>query len=198
MRMFAAAAAALALLGPAAARPQPASTQGRAGPDTYLDLRIGAFFPRSDDVDALDRGVTLSGTFGALFTRHLGVEGTLGYYRGDASVPASTRTPDHHLRLEVVPFLVSLRLVAPLDVAELSARAGGGMHIASLSSGGALGTARSDTAFGYHVGASAAFNLSGAMVLGVDVLRTFVDADLDVAEVDLGGLLATLQLGYRF
>jgi opacity protein-like surface antigen len=199
MRTLAAAAAALALLAPAAARPQPVSTYGGDGPDTYLDLHLGAFVPQSDDLDALDPGIAFAGTFGALFTRNLGVEGTLGYYRADGSVPGSMVTPDTDLTLHVLPMLVSLRFVAPLKVAELSARAGGGIHFASLSSGsGGFERSDSDTAFGFHVGASAAFNLSRTMLFGVDVLRTFVDADFDGADADLGGLLVSVMLGYKF
>jgi opacity protein-like surface antigen len=188
MKKLAAAAAALALLAPAAAHAQPVTTYGGAGPDTYLNLQLGAFVPQSDDLDAFDPGVAFSGTFGALFTKNLGVEGTLGYYRADAG----------DARVGVVPFLVSLRLVAPLKVAELSARAGGGIHFAGFSSDGPLGVSESDTTFGFHVGAAVGFNLSPTMTFGVDVLRTFATANFGGGDVDLGGLLATVQLGYKF
>jgi outer membrane protein W len=198
MRTLAAAAAALALLAPAAARPQPVSTYGGSGPDTYLDLHLGAFVPQSDDLDDLDPGIAFAGTFGALFTPNLGVEGTLGYYRAHGSVPGSAVTPDTDLALNVVPVLVSLRFVAPLKVAELSARAGAGVHFASFSSHGGLRRSDEDTAFGFHVGASAAFNLSRTMLFGVDVLRTFVDTDFDGVDADIGGLLVSVMLGYKF
>jgi len=97
-----------------------------------------------------------------------------------------------------VPFLVSLRLVAPLEVAELSARAGGGIHFAAFSVDAPFDVSESDTTFGFHVGASAAFKLSRTMTFGVDVLRTFATADFGGGDVDLGGLLATVQLGYKF
>lgn len=187
MKTLAAAAAALALLAPAAAIAQPVTTYGGDGPDTYLNLQLGAFVPQ-DDLDAYDPGIAFAGTFGALFSRNLGVEGTLGYYRAE----------EGGARVAAVPFLVSLRFVAPLKTAELSARAGGGIHFASLSVDDPFDVSEHDTTFGFHVGASAGFHLSRTMLFGVDVLRTFAAADFGAGDVDIGGFLATVQLGYKF
>jgi hypothetical protein len=45
-------AVALSLLAPRAALAQPVS--GRSGPETYLDLQLGAFIPQAADLDAFD------------------------------------------------------------------------------------------------------------------------------------------------
>ena len=189
-------AVALSVLAAPAARAQPVSA--RSGPDTYLILNLGAFLPRAGDLDQLDPGVALSGTFGAMFSPYLGAEASLGYYRASGSVGAAPLALD--TSLGVVPVLVNLRLVAPLKAMELSARAGGGIHFASRhtsSTGGASHSATS-TAFGWQVGAGAAFKLSPTMLVGVDVMGTFAEATFDGVATSLDGITVTATLGYRF
>jgi opacity protein-like surface antigen len=184
----------LALLAAPAARAQPVSEP--SGPDTYLELQLGAFLPGSD-IDALDPGVALSGTFGAKFSKHVGAEATVGYYRAGSTVKGTPPDLDLDTSLNVVPVLASLRLTVPLDALELSARAGVGVHFASLHmTGGATGYDTS-TAFGYHVGAAAAFNLSRTMLVGVDALATFATAKFGASELAIDGLQVSVKLGYR-
>jgi hypothetical protein len=179
----------LALPAAPAARAQPVSEP--SGPDTYLELQLGAFLPGSD-LDRLDPGLALSGTFGAKFRRYVGAEATVGWY----SAAATTLTPSSlevESSLNVVPILASLRLTAPLDALELSARVGVGIHLASLHES----TYETDTAFGWHAGAAAAFNLSRTMLVGVDALATFATAKFAGVETKLDGLQVSVKLGYR-
>ncbi len=176
-------AAVLTLLAAPAAQAQPVSA--RSGPDTYLEFDLGAFIPQSGDLSALDPGVALSGTFGARFNPWLGAEATFGYYRASASNTA----------LGVMPILVDLRLVAPLKGVEFSVRGGVGIHFAAFNPFG--GSYATSTAFGWQVGASAAFNLSPTMLVGVDVLGTFADAKFSGATVSIDGLTVSMKLGYR-
>jgi opacity protein-like surface antigen len=188
-------AVALALLSAPAARAQPVSA--RSGPDTYLVLSLGAFLPQSSDLDQLDPGIALSGTFGAMFSPYLGAEATLGYYRTAGTVP--TLVTDLDRALGVVPVLVSLRLVAPFKAMELSLRAGGGVHFASRYDTALLySDYATSTAFGWQVGAGAAFKLSPTMLVGVDVLGTFAEATFDGAATGLDGVTVAATLGYRF
>jgi opacity protein-like surface antigen len=183
----------LALLAAPAARAQPVSEP--SGPDTYLELQLGAFLP-GDDLDPLDPGLALSGTFGAKFSKHVGAEATVGWY----SAAAATLTPtslDVDTSLNVVPILASLRLTAPLDALELSMRLGVGVHLAALHQQGGASLYETDTAFGWHVGAAAAFNLSRTMLVGVDALATFATATFAGAETKLDGLQVSVKLGYR-
>jgi hypothetical protein len=182
-------AAALALAA-APARAQPVSEP--SGPDTYLDLKLGAFLPQASDIDGLDPGVAVSGTFGAMFTRNLGAEATVGYYR------AATSTAGTESSLNVLPVLASLRLVAPLKQLELSARAGVGLHLASTHvTGGGSSVYQSATAFGYHLGGAADFKLSPTMLVGVDLLATFASARFGGVETALDGLQVSVKLDYK-
>lgn len=200
MRLLATTVAALAVLTPALSSAQPVSIQGGAGPDTYVELHLGAFLPQHDDLDAFDTGWAMGGTFGARFTPNLGVEAELGFVRATAGTRSLGLGIDADQTLTDVPFAASLRLRWPLKVAELSALAGGGLHFARLTTDPVAGGSVSDrsTAFGFHVGAAAAFNLSPTMLFGVEARRTFVKAKFDGADVNLDGLRLALTLGYHF
>jgi opacity protein-like surface antigen len=162
---------------------------GGAGPDTYLELHLGGFVPQSSDLDGFDPGIALGGTFGARFNPNLSAELEAAYYRSSAGNSGF----DTHLG--VFPVTASLRLRYPAKFAELSGFAGGGLHFAHLWNSLA---SSDDTAFGWHVGAEAAFNLSPTMRIGFEVRRTFVNASFEGVDVNLGGLRLAATLGYHF
>jgi Outer membrane protein beta-barrel domain len=184
---------AVALLAAPAARAQPVSA--RSGPDTYLELDLGAFLPQAKDLDQLDPGVAFSGTFGAMFTRNLGAEASLGYYRAAATLTAAPLATD--VSLNVMPVLVNLRVVVPFKAMELSARAGPGIHFASIHSSGGASAWDTATAFGLQAGASAAFNLSPTMLVGLDALWTFAEAKFEGIDTRIDGVIVSVKLGYR-
>lgn len=192
MRSTLASLAALALSLPADVLAQPISTVGGAGPDTYLELHVGGFVPQSDDVEALDAGVALGASFGARFTPNLSAELELAYYRASGTESGATNV------LSVLPVTASVRLRYPLKVAELSAFAGGGLHLAYSSFEAEVEASDYATAFGLHVGGEAAFNLSPTMRVGFEVRRTFVNAEFDGADVDFSGVRLAATLGYHF
>ncbi len=194
MKSLVASFAALALAVPAAARAQPVSTVGGAGPDTYLELHLGAFLPSSSDLKSLDPNVSVGALFGARFTPNVSVEIQAGYDRASATSAGVSRA------FQDVPVTANLRLRYPMKVAELSVFAGGGIHFAAISADSDVGgwTSSHDTAFGYQLGAEAAFNLSPTMRVGFEVMRSFVDASFEGQRTDIGGLRLAATLGYHF
>jgi opacity protein-like surface antigen len=188
-------AVALALLAAPAARAQPVSA--RSGPDTYLELDLGAFLPQAKDLDSFDPGVAFSGTFGAMFSRYVGAEASLGYYRATSTLRLALSLPDVDTSLNVMPVLVNLRVVVPFKAMEFSARAGPGIHFASLHSSGGASAWDTATAFGFQAGGSAAFNLSPTMLVGLDALWTFAEAKFGGIDTRIDGLIVSVKLGYR-
>ena len=191
---------AAALLAPAAARAQPVSSLSGPGPDTYIELHLGAYVPQHRDLDVVDPGVALGGTFGARFSPYVSAEGGIGWMRASGSEGGSK------LPVSDLPITASLRLRAPYRFAEVSATGGVGLHVASFSSERRVTPApdaalesMSDTAvaFGYHVGLGIAFQLSPTMLVGADVRRTFVEPKFSGIGVRLDGLRAAVTLTYH-
>jgi len=79
----------------------------------------------------------------------------------------------------------------------LSARAGPGIHFASLHSSGGASAWDTATAFGFQVGGSAAFNLSPTMLVGLDALWTFAEATFSGIDTRIDGVIVSVKLGYR-
>lgn len=170
---------------PLAASAQPVSEP--AGPDTYLQVHLGAFLPRGD-FDELDTGYTIGGVFGARFTRYLAVEGELSYDR-------ATRTG---ATLSDVPISVSLVARLPFKQAELAAYAGPDLHLVRLSVDGAPSRAWNETAFGGHYGVRAAFNVWPTTLIGLDARGTFAEAKFGGASARIDAVRIALTLQYRF
>ena len=64
MRFIGAVIAAAALLAPAAGYAQPVSSLSGPGPDTWVEVHLGATIPQHKDLDGVDPGYAFGGTFG--------------------------------------------------------------------------------------------------------------------------------------
>jgi opacity protein-like surface antigen len=187
---------AAALLAPGAALAQPVSSPSGPGPDTYLELHLGAFLPQSDALDSVDAGYAFGGTFGARFSPYLGVEGELGLVRAIGSARGlETSFTD-------VPFAASFRLRAPFKRAEVSLLGGAALHFVSLSrevdvSGTVTRDRDSASVFGFHAGIAVGFQLSPTMLVGAEARRTFLEPRFDDTRVRLDGLRVALTLVYH-
>jgi opacity protein-like surface antigen len=191
MRALAAALAAVALLTPAVGLAQPVSDA--SGPDTYLQLHLGAVFPRSSTLDPLDPGYEVGGTFGARFNPNVSVEGALAYERAEGSSSGTT------LVYQDLPFTVSLRLRVPVQRVELSGLGGVGLHNPWLTTRLAgVRTTEHATAFGYHLGAAIAAELWPTTLVGLEARWTFLDPRLDGVRTRLDTLRIAATLQYRF
>lgn len=182
--------AALLLALPQSARAQPVSEP--TGPDTYLQFHLGALLPRGD-VDHLDTGYTVGGTFGARFARHLAVEGGIAFERARLDGAAESALMD-------VPLSVSLVARLPFKRAELAAYGGADLHLLRLTvdAPGIPERGSNDAAFGGHVGARASANLWPTTLVGLDVRGTFAEASFGGTSTRVDGVRLAVTLQYRF
>lgn len=182
--------AALLLALPMSASAQPVSEP--TGPDTYLQLHLGALLPQGD-FDELDTGYTVGGAFGARFTRHLAVEAGLAYERATHGGVVDTTLAD-------VPISVSLVARLPFKRAELAAYGGADLHLVRLSvdATGVEDRSSNETAFGGHVGARAAVNVWPTTLVGFDVRGSFAEATFGGVSARIDGIRLAVTLQYRF
>ena len=170
----------------------PSPSPSPPGPDTYLQFHLGALLPQGD-LDDLDTGYTVGGSFGARFTRHLAVEAGVAYERATHGGAIDTALMD-------VPISVSLVARLPFKRAELAAYGGGDLHLLRLTvdTVGLPERGSNDVAFGGHVGARAAFNVWPTTLVGFDVRGTFAEATFGGDSTRIDGIRLAVTLQYRF
>jgi opacity protein-like surface antigen len=182
-------AAALCFSVPLPALAQPISEP--SGPDTYLALHLGAFIPKGDlEKLNFDPGLTLSGAFGARFNPHFSAELELGWDNAASKAGGMTLT------FTDVPVAINLVGRLPFKEAEFTLYGGAAVHFTGLET--PSGSHQNDTAFGYHFGVGAAFNLSRTMAVGLDGRWSFVTANYGYGNVSIDGIRVAATLQYRF
>lgn len=204
-------------LGPAVAQepapppgpPPPPATPAQARPPVYLGARLGAYLPSGDlqFLDVLDfgTGLDLEGFVGLPLSRHLALEGGVGYTTSGTDT-LSAFDPglgaiSAKLALSVIPITASLRASTEVDRVTLSALAGVGYHMASLEltvSAPEVGlpetsVSEDDDVFGFHLGAAVSVALAPRLRLGAELRYTFASADFP-SLLDTGGGSTELKL----
>jgi opacity protein-like surface antigen len=160
----------------------------------YGVVKGGFYTPTSNDLDGFSSGFNGEAAVGHDFTRNLGAEIGVGFFKTDKSVAGVSN------KIEVVPVTATFKVKLPIDVVELFAGAGLGAYSAKFKAGGA---SASDTAFGYHVAAGGAADLTQNLFLGAEFRYLWAKASFDpggTGSVDrkLDGYTTTLNLGVRF
>lgn len=185
--------AAAVVVTPSTAHAQPVSSPSGAGPDTWIELHLGAAMAQHKDLDVVDPGYAFGGAFGARFLPWLGAEAEVGYWRATGKNAAAEVTASD------APVKVNLRLRAPWKPVELSVAGGAGLHFASLTvePAGMGSRSRSAVAFGFQVGAAIGFHLSPTMLVGAAVERSFVQPKFEGTGVHFDALRVAATLTYH-
>jgi opacity protein-like surface antigen len=198
----------------AAPAPQPPPYAAHAAPNAMpvsLALRVGMYSPQDDSSDSLmsvmNDGIDFEGAVVLQVHPNVALEGAVGYYRSSSDKitewDPTYGTVTAKLGLSVIPITASVRFLGQVDRLTVFGLAGVGLHMASLKAeidvpGFISGSAtEDDNAFGFHVGAGAAIQVSPAASVGVELRRTFVDASFAGEDVDLGGLRIAAMLSFR-
>lgn len=175
--------AAFALLAAGIMAPQ-AGAEGN-----HVAIKGGFYSPDSNDLDGFDSGFAAEAAFGHDFMRNLGAEFGVGLMKADRSDARGSS------KLDLVPVTATLKAKLPIDVVELFAGAGLGVYRAKAKEGG---LSSSDTAFGYHLAAGGAADLSQDVFLGAEFRYLWAEASFDGRDRKLDGFTTTVNLGYRF
>jgi len=145
--------------------------------------------------------------FGHYFTPTLALELGVGYFKGTGNVES---TPNYDLDYNVVPILLSLKVLIPVGSVDPYGEVGLGAYFTSLDVEDNANSFSGNTTLGLHVGAGLNVNISPVVFIGVEVRYvwaepSFGDESIDLNGdnyaldgFDLNGFTTTLVLGYGF
>lgn len=162
--------------------------------DNYLTVKLGGYFPVSNDVDYLDTGFNFEAAYGRYVTDGFAFEVGTGYLSlsGDPE-------PGISEDLSVIPIKVSLKGTVPYGEFEPYIIAGAGMYFIDDE---IPGQSDSGSSLGFHIGFGATVDLSQNVFLGLDlqylILKTDTFKDLAGDSRSLDGASFNLGAGYRF
>ncbi|MBM2829082.1 MAG: hypothetical protein HW408_1614 [Actinobacteria bacterium] len=168
----------------------------------YAQLKIGGFFPQTNDLDHFDAGGNFEVGIGHRVAPGFAIEGNFGYFetKGTFNLPGIGSGDE---TFKVMPLTLSLKGQAFFDRFEPYAEAGIGVYfIKDELNGTVLGFSGSDsendTQLGLHVGLGGNYNITPQVFLGVEGRYLWLRTDTFGVNVQLDGFLLTANLGYRF
>ncbi|MHB8783363.1 MAG: outer membrane beta-barrel protein [Desulfobacteria bacterium] len=179
-----------------------APTYAKPLASNYAQLKVGGFFPQTNDLDNFDAGGSIEVGIGHRVAPGFAIEGNFGYFetKGTFSFPGIGSGDE---TFKVMPLTLSFKGQAYFDRLEPYAEAGIGVYfIKDEINGTILGISGSnsenDTKLGLHVGVGGNYNLTPQLFLGVEGRYLWLRTDTFGVDVKLDGFLLTANLGYRF
>jgi opacity protein-like surface antigen len=182
-------------------------------PGNYAAIKLGGYFPQSDDLDEFDTGFNGEIALGHYFTPNIAGELGIGYFKSESDTAfgfdPSIGLVTADAELTVIPVTLNVKLAYPVGGIELYALAGVGVYISEVEiNATALGLGLSDsdddTAFGFNLGLGANFNITPNVYLGAEVKYLWAEPSFSFplflleGDVKIDGIQATANLGYRF
>lgn len=171
------------------------------GADTvnYFSVKAGAYSPQSDDLDEFDTGFNGEIAIGHYFNPNFAFELGVGHFKTEASFPEFGERDE----IKAVPVTLTAKAIYPVNGLEMFGEAGVGVYFATGESNFTYGGARyhfddDDTAFGFHLGLGANFDITPNIFLGVEGRYLWAEAEFGGINSDLDGYIITGTLGFRF
>jgi opacity protein-like surface antigen len=173
----------------------------------YVVLKGGIYSPQSKELGDFSTGFNGELAYGLNFSRNWAFEFGVGYLTTKANQESSRTTVSADADIKTMPVTVALKGIYPINNLELYGIGGMGAYFVfadlDLDYYGNRHASYSDnkTLFGGFLGLGVTMNISPKVFLGLEgkylwtTKTTFRDTD---KEVDLGGIQATFNVGYRF
>ncbi len=183
------------------------SFTAQAAGDDYFVLKGGIYAPQSKELGDFSTGFNGEIAYGRYFDRNWALEVGTGYFVTKANQEASLVRASADLDLKTVPLTVALKGIIPVDKFEFYGIGGLGAYFVfadvDINYPGNRHVSFSDnnTLFGGFLGIGAQYNITPNVFVGLEgkylwtTKTTFRDTD---SEIDLGGIQATVNLGFRF
>jgi outer membrane protein W len=184
------------------------SLTAQAESKDYFVLKGGIYKPQSNNLSDFSTGFNGEIAYGHYYNSNWAVEAGTGYFATKANQEANYPfRASADLDLKTIPLTVSLKGIIPVDKFEFYGLGGIGAYFTfadvDINYYGNRHVSYSDNnvLLGGFLGLGAQYNFNPKMFVGVEAKylwttkTTFRDTD---AEVDLGGIQATINLGYRF
>ena len=157
----------------------------------YAVLKLGAFVPKSSDLDKQNAGNGFTGElgFGYYVNRYFSLEAAFGYFetKGNAE---NTNT-----KFGVIPLEITGRLGLPMGILEPYLEVGLGGYSVKAEVGPVDKTTIRAGVFG---GGGVNISLGKTFFIGVEARYLALSAPSGEVNVDLNGVIVTGNLGFRF
>jgi len=175
--------------------PAPATAAGP--PPTYVQVKLGGYFPMSSDVDTYDSGFNGEVSLGRYIAPGFAVEGGIGMFQTEGRRPGSSVNRE----FEVYPLTFSLRGTVPSGPFEAYGMGGIGVYfvdVTSTSVSSGQGTSDSSADIGLYLGLGGRYNMPNDVFFGLEGKYLWLTTSTSGTDIRLDGAVLTANVGYRF
>jgi opacity protein-like surface antigen len=168
-------------------------------PKQYLLLKLGGYFPQSNDMNDYNDGFNGEIYYGRYFHKNFSSELGAGYFKSD-----SNDTSLGDVTIKTFDILYNIKGIYRIGRLELFAGPGVGLYFTKGYEFSSGSTTEWKPAFGYHVLAGCSFDVSTEWFLGLEGKYFWATTQDPIIPqggafgTHLDGLVGTATLGWRF
>ena len=177
----------------------PPSVAADPEPKQYLLLKLGGYFPQSNDMNDYNDGFNGEIYYGRYFHKNFSSELGAGYFKSD-----SNDTSLGDVTIKTFDILYNIKGVYRIGRLELFAGPGVGLYFTKGYDFSSGSTTEWKPGFGYHVLAGCSFDVSTEWFLGLEGKYFWATTQDPIIPqggtfgTHLDGLVGTATLGWRF
>lgn len=171
----------------------PAGAAAARRPANYGTLKLGGFFPMSDDIDIFDAGFDGEIVLGHVVAPGFAFEGGVGYFSTDGRPDLGLGAVDE--KITAIPLTLAFKGTYPVGTFEPYAFAGIGVYFLDDEIGG---RSDRDTQPGFFLGAGANVDVNPSLFVGIEGKYLFLRTTAFESERRLDGIVLTANAGIRF